>query len=84
MQLNQSLSRKSKKFRWRLTNGGSSLWNNVEQTRTEKFKESMRNILSFHQKAKYEKEQAEPEGTKKKKKGISLPHWTMYIAWIRA
>jgi polycystin 1L2 len=85
MQMNQQLSQKSKKFRWRKVNGGSSLWNNVEQTKMQKFKDSMRNILTFHQKSKYETEGGAggDDGLtkKKKKKGWSLPWWTIYIAW---
>ena len=81
--MNQHLSQKSKRFRWRKFNGGSSLWNNVEQTKMDKFKESMRGILSFHQKSKYETEgQEEGIVKKKKKKGWSLPWWTIYIAWV--
>ena len=64
---------------------GSSLWNNVERTKMEKFKDSMRNIMSFHQKSKYEAEGQNDEPkkvNKKKKKGFSLPWWTIYIAWV--
>ncbi|XP_013393280.1 uncharacterized protein LOC106161002 [Lingula anatina] len=77
---------KSKKFRWRSMNPGSSLWNNVEKTKMQKFKESMSKILTFHQRSKYETEIPEEElpgyDKKKKKKGFTLPHWCMYFAWF--
>ena len=84
MQMNQTLSQKSKKFRWRTLNPGSSLWNNVEKTRFQKFKDGMRNMMTFQTKQKYETdpdEQRQVSDVKKKKKGWSLPHWTNYVAW---
>ncbi len=43
-------------------------------------KDSMRNILSFHQKSKYQ-EDSDDIPLKKKKKVTTFPHWTVYIAW---
>ncbi len=54
----------------------------------DKFKDSMRNIMTFHKRSKYEEDenprmvQAE-KAPPKKKKPFTLPHWTIYIAWTR-
>ena len=50
MQSNQSLSEKSKKYKWRAVS--SSLWQNVARTRTQKFKDALTNILTLHQRSK--------------------------------
>ena len=45
MQINQQIPKKSQKFRWRTFNPGSSLWNNVEKTKTQKV--SVRAAVEF-------------------------------------
>ena len=76
----------SQKFKWRSITPGSSLWTNVEMSRFDKFKESMNNILSSHQRAKYVSDEPPQEnffdGKKKKKKMFMFPHWMIYIAWF--
>ena len=87
MQMNQHLSKKSNKHKWRSVSSGSALWQNNERSRLQKMKDSIHNIMTAHQRAKYkpEADKVRPSGQpeKKKKKGWSLPHWTVYIAWTR-
>ena len=79
-QQNQVQSQKTRKAHWRSV--GSSHWNYAKRSRMAKLKDSVRNILTFHQKAKYQTEDPDTQKLKKKKKkGFSLPHWTNYIAW---
>lgn len=79
MQMNQS---KSNKFKWRTINPGSSLWNNKQKSRADKFKDALRNIMTQHKRSKYAPDEpGKKTAAKKKKKGFSLPHWTMYFAW---
>ena len=80
MQSNQRFSQKSSKFKWRRYNPGSSLWDN-QPTRAQRMKESLRNILSQHQKTKYQDDNLDELGLPKKKKPWMLPHWCIYIAW---
>jgi len=67
--------------------GGSSMWNNGERSRMDKMRDTIRNITTFHQRNKYAEEDDEEQSgglkKKRKKKPFSLPHWTIYIAWIR-
>ena len=62
------------------------MWTNVEKSRFDKFKESMNNILTSHQRAKYESDDIPQEDhfaeSKKKKKRFMFPYWMIYIAWI--
>ena len=44
MQMNQNIPKKSRKFRWRTFNPGSSLWSNVERTKMQK----VRSISKHH------------------------------------
>lgn len=83
-QENQKMSQKTKKFQWKSVTPGSAPWGNVKRSRVSKLKDSVRNILNSHLKAKYKTK--DPDANKlqrKKKKGFSLPHWTNYIAWTR-
>ena len=75
------MSKKTKRYKWRTFNPGSTLWN-VERTRAQKFKDSVRNILSSSNHSKYEENQDERPLNKRKKKRFSLPHWTVYFAWL--
>lgn len=79
LQSNQKISSKSKK--WRNINPGSSLWSNQKVSRLQKLQDAIHNILTSHQKSKYETE--DPEIKKKKKKSFTFPSWTIYFAWIR-
>ena len=85
-QMNQQNAKRSNRFKWRTLAPDSNLWNSMEQqTRFEKFKDSMDKIVSQHTRSKYEADDmlSEAEKRRKKKQGFSLPHWFMYIAWIR-
>ena len=92
MQSNQSLSKRSRKFRWRKLAAGESPWYQPEQTKMEKFKESVQNMMTYHKRVKYQADVYPESGgdggggikrRNRKKKGFSLPHWTIYIAWAR-
>jgi len=52
----------------------------------DKMRDAIRNITSFHQRSKYSEDDDEEQSgglkKKKKKRPFSLPHWTVYIAWI--
>ncbi|KAK7506559.1 hypothetical protein BaRGS_00002034, partial [Batillaria attramentaria] len=98
LQTNQQLPKRNQKYRWKNVSNTSAIWGNkAKKTRLQKFKESMGDILSFHQKNKYEEEPEElverkparkgrgkndKDEKKRKKKPLSLPHWCIYIAWV--
>jgi len=52
----------------------------------DKMRDAIRHITTFHQRSKYSEEDDEEQSgglkKKKKKKPFSLPHWTVYFAWI--
>ena len=82
----QQLAKRSRKFRWRKFTAGSRFWGSTEVTRLQRLKEGVRGILSFHQRKNKPHDAyiaKEETAKRKKKKGFSLPHWTIYIAWIR-
>jgi len=62
------------------------MWNNGQRSRFDKMRDAIRNITTFHQRNKYAEDDDEEQNggfKKKKKKPFSLPHWTVYFAWIR-
>jgi len=63
------------------------MWDNGQRSRFDKMRDAIRNITTFHQRSKYAEEDDEEQTgglkKKKKKKPFSVPHWTIYIAWIR-
>ena len=52
----------------------------------DKMRDAIRHITTFHQRSKYSEEDDEEHSVglkkKKKKKPFSLPHWTVYFAWL--
>jgi len=63
------------------------VWNSGGQRpRLDKLRDAIRNITTFHQRSKYSEDDDEEQTgelkKKKKKKPFTLPHWTIYIAWL--
>ncbi|XP_055955042.1 uncharacterized protein LOC126809611 [Patella vulgata] len=88
MQNHQQVKRN--KFKWKNINNQSAVWGaQAKRSRLAKLKDSLNNILSFHQKSKYETDtatlrSATPTERKKKRKKepFTLPHWCLYIGWV--
>lgn len=73
---------KSKKHRWRKHAPDSELFSGQSKTKAQKFRDSLKKIVTFHKSdTKYTNPEANP--LSKKKKPFLFPHWCLYIAYIR-
>ena len=96
MQINQQMPKRGK---WKNVTNSSQIWGNEpRRSKWQKFKASIDNITSFHQRSKYGTQDIDPEEdekpqpkivglpeekqAKKKKKPGTFPHWCIYIAYV--
>lgn len=79
MQENQDNGKKQKG--WSIANCGSTLFNKNRRSKLQKFKDAMHSITSAHQKNKYGDGEKGELDNRKKKKLLTFPWWTVFVAW---
>lgn len=84
MQMNQIIPKRGQKYRWKKnTSETSTIWAN-DRTKAEKLKESIQKILTFQKHDKFDEDrQGVTDIKKRKKKPATLPHWCIYIGYVR-
>lgn len=76
-----NMQMKSNKYKWRSLNPDSSLWQNKQKSRLQRLKDRMNAMSISHKKAKYN-DGPEDILSKKKKKPMMFPWWSIIFGWI--